>query len=144
MIRRAREIEASDVHALLWSAKDDIPLVEAFQTDRYREWIADHCKNKLVWIVAHKSEIIGAMVMQANEIFYLVVSTGHRRKGAGRMFVKKAKTLYKKRGVKAKVAAGNIPVARLLAAEGFRCDGVIPGTPGSITESWIGYSWNPA
>jgi GNAT superfamily N-acetyltransferase len=82
------------------------------------------------------------MIMQENEIFYLVVSTEHRRKGTGRMLVKKAKSLYKEQGVKARVASGNMPVVRLLAAEGFRCDGAIPGMPGSVTESWIGYSWS--
>ena len=142
MLRCAREIEAPAVHTLLWSAKRDIPLVEAFQADRYLHWVADRCKNKVVWIVTQKSKIIGVMVMQENEIFYLVVSTGHRRKGTGRMLVRKAKALYKERGVKARVAPGNVPVVSLLAAEGFRCDGAIRGTPGSITESWIGYSWS--
>jgi N-acetylglutamate synthase-like GNAT family acetyltransferase len=142
MLRRAREIEAPDVHVLLWSAKHDIPLVEAFHTDRYLHWVADRCKNKVVWVVTLKSKITGVMIMQENEIFYLVVSTENRRKGTGRMLVKKAKTLYKEQGVKARVSPANIPVVKLLAAEGFRCDGVIPGMPGSISESWIGYSWS--
>ena len=142
MLRRAREVEAGVVHALLWSAKDDIPLVEAFQTDPYyREWVADRCKQKVVWVVTEKRKIIGTMVMRGTEIFYLAVSAEHRRKGVARMLVRKAKALCRERGVTAKAVPGNIPVARLLVAEGFRCDGVMPGLPGSITQSWIGYSY---
>jgi GNAT superfamily N-acetyltransferase len=144
MLRRAREAEAAVIHALLWSAKDAIPLTEAFQTDPYRQWVADRCKEKVVWVVADKSKILGTMVMQGNEIFYLAVSADHRRKGAARILVKKAKALCKAHGVRAKAAPGNIPIAKLLTTEGFRCDGIIPGVPGSITASWIGYSWNPA
>jgi GNAT superfamily N-acetyltransferase len=144
MLRRAREDEAAVIHALLWSTKEAIPLAEVFQTDAYRQWVADRCKEKVVWVVTDKRKIISAMVMQGNEIFYLVVSPGHRRKGAGRILVKKAKALCKAHGVRAKAAPGNIAVAKLLTTEGFRCDGITPGVPGSITVSWIGYSWNPA
>jgi GNAT superfamily N-acetyltransferase len=132
MLRRAREVEATVIHALLWSAKDDIPLVEAFQTDPYRKWVSDHCKRKAVWVVAEKTTIFGTMVMQGNEIFYLVVASEHRRKGAARMLVRKAKALCKEHGVRAKVAPGNIPIATLLTAEGFRYDGMMPGVPGSV------------
>ena len=144
MLRRAREVEAAAIHALLWSAKDVIPLVEAFHTEPYRKWVEERCKEKLVWVVVRQATIIGAMVMQGNELFYLVVSPEHRRKGVARMLVKKAKALCKEHGVSAKAAPTNISVTRLLTAEGFRCDGIIPGLPGSIMESWIGYSWNPA
>jgi GNAT superfamily N-acetyltransferase len=144
MLRRAREGEAAVIHALLWSAKDAIPLDEVFQRDPYRQWVADRCKEKVVWIVAEKRKIVGAMVMQGNEIFYLVVAADYRRKGAGRILVKKAKALCKTHGVTAKAAPGNIAIAKLLTTEDFRCDGIIPGVPGSITESWMGYSWNPA
>jgi ribosomal protein S18 acetylase RimI-like enzyme len=142
MLRRAREVEATVIHSLLWSVKNDIPLTEAFQAEPYRQWVSDQCTKKIVWVVTEKRKIIGAMVMQGNKIFYLVVSTEHRRRGAARMLVRKAKALCKEHGVTAEVAPGNIPVARLLAAEGFRCDGTLPGVPGSITANWIGYSWN--
>jgi hypothetical protein len=39
MLRRAREVEAAAIHALLWSAKEIIPLVEAFHTEPYRKWV---------------------------------------------------------------------------------------------------------
>jgi ribosomal protein S18 acetylase RimI-like enzyme len=99
--------------------------------------------NKVVWVVTTQSKIVGVMVMEGKEIFYLVISIEHRRKGIGRRLIKKAKALCGEGGVKAKVAPENTPVARLLAAEGFRFDWIIPGIPGSITESWIGYSWSP-
>lgn len=55
--------------------------------------------------------------------------------------IKKGKAIYKQCGLRAKIAPGNAPVAELLANEGFQCNGVIPGVPGSITKTWIGYSW---
>jgi GNAT superfamily N-acetyltransferase len=143
MLRRAREVEAAAIHALLWSAKDVIPLVEAFHTEPYRKWVEERCKEKLVWVVVKQATIIGAMVMQGNEVFYLVVSPQHRRKGVARTLVEKAKAVCKERGVTARVAPTNIPATRLLTADGFRCDGTVPGQPGSIMESWIGYSFWP-
>lgn len=119
-------------------------MAETFRTECYREWLEDRCKERVVWVVVKKATIIGAMVMRGNEIFYLVVSPEHRRTGVARMLVKKAKAVCKEHGVRARVVPGNIPVAKLLADEGFRCDGIIPGIPGSIVGSWIGYSWNPA
>jgi GNAT superfamily N-acetyltransferase len=129
---------------LLWQEKDTIPLAETFAEGRYRDWIETQCRNKLVWVVVEKNLIIGALVMQGNEVFYLVVSEDHRRKGVGRTLIKKAKAIYRTWGLTAKIAPGNAPVARLLANEGFQCNGVIPGVPGSITKNWIGYSWEAA
>jgi N-acetylglutamate synthase-like GNAT family acetyltransferase len=108
MLRRAQEVEAAAIHALLWSAKDVIPLVEAFHTEPYRKWVEERCKEKLVWVVVKHATIIGAMVMQGNELFYLVVSPEHRRKSVARMLVKKAKALCKEHGVSAKAAPTNI------------------------------------
>ncbi len=144
MLRRAREVEAAAIHGLLWAAKDAIPLVEAFHTERYRKWVEDRCNEKLVWVVVKQATIIGAMVMQGNEVFYLVVSPEHQRNGVARALVEKAKAVCKEHGVTARIAPTNIPVAKLLTAEGFRPDGIIPGQPGSIMENWIGYSWNTA
>jgi GNAT superfamily N-acetyltransferase len=89
-----------------------------------------------------ESMIIGAMVMQGNEVRYLVVSPGHRRKGVARMLVKKAKAVCKEYGVRAKVSPKNTSVIRLLTAEDFHRDGTLE-VPGSIIESWICYSWTP-
>jgi N-acetylglutamate synthase-like GNAT family acetyltransferase len=144
MLRRARKVEVAAIHALLWAAKDTIPLVEAFHTEPYRKWVEDRCTEKLVWVVVKRATIIGAMVMQGNEVFYLVVSPEHRRKGIAKILVEKAKAVCKEHGVTARVAPTNISATNLLTAEGFRCDGVIPGQPGSIMERWVGYSWNPA
>jgi GNAT superfamily N-acetyltransferase len=143
MLRGAREVEAAAIHALLWAEKDTIPLVEAFYTEPYRKWVEERCKERVVWVVVKKATIIGAMVMQGNEVRYLVVSPEHRRTGVARV-LKKAKAVCKEHGVRAEVAPANISAKRLLTAEGFRCDGIIPGIPGSIVGSWIGYSWNPA
>lgn len=79
MLRRAREVEAAGMHALLWSAKYDIPLVEAFQTDPYRQWVADHCKRKLVWVVAERTKILGTMVSK----FYILGVTEGTSVAAG-------------------------------------------------------------
>ena len=102
MLRRAREVEATAIHALLWAAKDAIPLVEAFHTERYRKWVEDRCNEKLVWVVVKQATTIGAMVMQGNEVFHLVVSPEHQRNGVARTLVEKAKAVCKEHGVTAR------------------------------------------
>jgi ribosomal protein S18 acetylase RimI-like enzyme len=118
-------------------------LAETFQSERHRDWVANQCKKETRVGCGRAAEDYGALMMQRNEIFHLVVSVEHRRKGVARTLIRKAKTLSKQEGVRAKVVSKNISIARLLVAEGFQCDGVVPGVPGSITPSWIGYSYNP-
>jgi hypothetical protein len=55
MLRRAREVDAVAIHALLWAAKDAIPLVEAFSTEPYRKWVEERCKEQVVWVVVKKA-----------------------------------------------------------------------------------------
>jgi GNAT superfamily N-acetyltransferase len=134
MLRRARTADAAAIHALLWSAKDDIPLTDNFHTDPYRKWVEDRCAEEVVWVVLQKATVTGTMVMQGNEIFYLVVSSAHRRKGVARILLSKAKALYKNHGLRARIVPTNIPVAKLFAAEGFRCDG--------LDDKWLRYTWS--
>jgi GNAT superfamily N-acetyltransferase len=109
-LRLARKADAPAIHALLWAAKDDIPLTEKFKDDWYLRWVEDHCKRRAVWIVRNNDEIAGAMVMEENQIFYLVVSKKHRRKGIGTALIARAK----------KVLVFGIVGASVVFAQGYR------------------------
>jgi N-acetylglutamate synthase-like GNAT family acetyltransferase len=39
MLRLARKADAPAIHALLWEAKDEIPLTEKFNENAYRNWV---------------------------------------------------------------------------------------------------------
>ena len=43
-LRLARKADAPAIHALLWEAKDEIPLTEKFKEDWYLKWVENHCK----------------------------------------------------------------------------------------------------
>jgi len=125
LLRQARKSDATAVHALLWACRADIPLTDKFIDDWYREWVEQHCKRRAVWVVEREGEIAGAMVMQAHEIFYLVVSLAHRRLGIAQTLIDQAKRYaVNKRWntLKAKANPGNNPVQCLLRKEGFHQD----------------------
>lgn len=139
MLRRGQEADADSIHALLWSAKDDIPLVEKFQTEPYRNWVAIRCKKQEVWVIMKGSVLVATMILQENLLSYLAVSSKYRRKGAARALVRKAKTLCQEVGcLRAQVAPGNCAVARLMETEDFQCTGEEQG----LTQKWIGYLWS--
>ena len=135
VLRYARKCDAKAIHALLWAAKETIPLKPNFCDDDHFKLVEKWCCSCDVWCVVQKTVIIGAMVMQENKIFYLVVSPDHQRKGFARKLVKKAKDICKERGVTADVAPNNEAIKELLKAEGFQDNG-------SFSE-WYIYSWNP-
>jgi GNAT superfamily N-acetyltransferase len=75
------------------------------------------------------------MVLKANEISYLVVSTKHRRKGVGKTLITRAKKC--KGGIAARARPDNTPIVQLLAAEGFRPPDPIQG----YDPDWVVYYW---
>lgn len=127
MLRQARKADARAIHALLWACRADIPLTDKFINDQYREWVERYCKCKAVWVVENDEEIAGAMVMQAHELFYLVVAVNHRRTGVAQSLIAQAKqyALNKRWNIlKAKANPGNIAVQSLLRKEGFCQDSI--------------------
>jgi len=125
LLRQARKADARAIHALLWACRADIPLTDKFINDEYREWVERYCRRRAVWVVEHDGEIAGAMVMQAHEIFYLVVSHNHRRMGVAHDLIAQAKryALNKRwNTLKAKANPGNARVQNLLRKEDFHKD----------------------
>lgn len=133
-IRRARVEDASAVFSLLWEARGDIPLRPQFYNDDNKKWIARLCDEGSVWVAEERQSLIGTMVVQGDEIFYLVVASGHRRRGIGGMLLSKVKR--KRRW--ARVRPTNAAIIRLLESKGFRFD------PDRLTASdWHAYRWLP-
>jgi hypothetical protein len=52
------------VRALLWTAKDEIPLSPNFIDDSYRAWVREECRRRNVWIVEREGTLAGTMIMQ--------------------------------------------------------------------------------
>jgi ribosomal protein S18 acetylase RimI-like enzyme len=69
-------------------------------------------------VVQEHGTIIGAMLLDGNEMLYLVVSASHRRKGIGRILLGEAKS----EGRWARVTPANAAMIKLLESEGFRYD----------------------
>jgi GNAT superfamily N-acetyltransferase len=138
MLRRALKADAAVVHALLWTAKAEIPLTGGFPSC---EWVEYYCKQRAVWVVQRGGEIAGVMVMQVNEIRYVVVSNNHRRKGIGRELIARAKKLcinHRWDTLTARARRTNTPILQLLSAEGFQLDPILQGNaPGWDVYSWV-------
>ena len=121
-IRLALVADAANVHAILLSAKDDIPLRCPFETDHYKKWVRDQCRDKAVWIAEIGGKLAGVLVMADAEIFYLATVTQFRRRGVGRALIRNAIAATKRRlgsGVTVEVWEKNRPVIELLTSEGF-------------------------
>ena len=118
MLRRAQETDGAAVFELLWAAKDEIPLRPEFYNDDNKEWISEECGKRHVWVIEERGSIIGAMLLQGDEIFYLVVSANHRHKGLARILLRKVI----RKGRWAKVQPANTAAVGLLKSEGFQYD----------------------
>jgi hypothetical protein len=59
-VRLVRKAVATAVHALLWAAKDEIPLTRGFPDCA---WVEAYCKRRAVWVVQNNDEIAGAMIL---------------------------------------------------------------------------------
>lgn len=79
MIRRATVKDAKVIHALLWSAKDAIPLSDHFNNDNYLAWVRDECRRRNTWIVENDGQPVGAMIIWVDEIRYLATDARDRR-----------------------------------------------------------------
>ena len=90
-LRRAKKADGATVFELLWAARNEIPLHDSFYSEGTREWVCNHCSKRRVLVIEEYTVVVGAMLVQADEIFYLVISPNHRRKGYARMLLRRAK-----------------------------------------------------
>lgn len=138
MIRLGKPSDAPAVHALLWAAKDKIPLNDNFADAAHQQWVLDQCNASAVWVVDSGTEVIGAMVMKPRisppEVFYLVVAEENRKQGIGRALISQAKQIWKT-GLRARAKPYNKEIIGLLTSEGFE--------PQSNSDRWVWYSWCP-
>lgn len=122
LIRRATVKDAEAVHALLWAAKDEIPLRDHFNNDNYRAWVRDQCRDRNVWVMEHEGQLAGALIIWVDQIRYLVTDAAHRRARVAHALIEHAKKYARKKyrsGVWAQVRPDNQPVVRLLEKMNF-------------------------
>jgi GNAT superfamily N-acetyltransferase len=129
-LTQAGKADGPAVFELLWAARDEIPLSPTFCSDQNMEWISWHCDEGRVWVVKENDTIVGAALLDGDQLSYLVVSASHRRKGIGRSLLREAKC----EGLWAKVNPANAPMIQFLEGEGFQHD------PDRLTPSgWNAY-----
>jgi N-acetylglutamate synthase-like GNAT family acetyltransferase len=141
MIRRAKVKDAEAVHAVLRTARGEIPLSRDFAGDAYKKWVRNECRYRRVWIFERDGEIAGFVVMSACEIFYLVTCPGQRKRGVAQALVEDAKArVWKKYRATAlgRVGLENVPVVRLLEKLDFVVDHDMVTSPG-----WVVYRAKP-
>ena len=130
----ARVGDAPVIFALLWACRDEIPLKETFHSPENAKLVRDHCRRKKFFVVRRNGTIVGAMLLEANDVFYIPVREGFRRHGIARAFIRYAKTRWS--SLTAKVHEGNRESTELLESEGFRPDPVRVARSG-----WNPYFW---
>jgi GNAT superfamily N-acetyltransferase len=141
VLRQARIADAPAVYALLLGARHEIPLASNFEGDRNRGWVVDECRHRHVWVAALGDIVAAAMVMNANQILYLVTAAEHRRRGFARALMRQAKRRagYRHWGsLKAKAKADNPGILALMKDEGFEPD---PAPTTRDAEGWQHYVW---
>jgi GNAT superfamily N-acetyltransferase len=87
--RFARVREAVAVHAVLWAARDAIPITATdFDSEHSLEWVRGLCHRELFWVVEIDSTIAGVMLLDFNDvmergridIFYLATAEPYQRR----------------------------------------------------------------
>jgi GNAT superfamily N-acetyltransferase len=109
--------EAPAIHALLWTAREDIPLRDTFNSRDNAEWVRSECRYKRFWVIEIDGEIAGVMRLAGNEFFYLVTADAYRRQGVATALIAYAKKRYP--ALTAKTQATNQRTLALLEREGF-------------------------
>jgi ribosomal protein S18 acetylase RimI-like enzyme len=132
-IRRARKADGPSVFEWIWSARTEIPLKDQFHTDLTKEWLANECRRKRVWVADVEQVIVAALYIHFDQFFYLVVDHQYRRLGIARALLTRGKRPRRW----CKIAPGNKAVRGLLEREGFiRTDRLTAG-------DWIAYEFQP-
>lgn len=106
------------VYDLLLESREQIGLAVRFKNQEYLQWVADECVKNNVWVVTTADEgIVGAMVLDGDELAYLVVAPGCRKHGVGTQLIEHAKALRPE--LTAEVLTTNEPMQKLLGDRGF-------------------------
>jgi ribosomal protein S18 acetylase RimI-like enzyme len=134
ILRRALKADGDRVFERIWSGRAEIPLRDSFYSDTNRVHITGECRRRRVWIVEADSNLCGALYLQLDQIFYLVVAKEYRRRGIGRMLLQRVK----KPGRYCRVSPSNKAIISLIEREGFVYN---PDRP--VAGDFIGYDFKP-
>jgi ribosomal protein S18 acetylase RimI-like enzyme len=140
VIRRAKLKDADAVHAVLLTARDEIPLAPNFADDAHKTWVRNECRERRVWVFERDMQLAAVMVMAImplEEIFYLATVPTYRKQGVAEALVRDALArLWKKYRVtaRARTRSANVRVVHLLEKLGFVIDDDMHTQPG-----WVGY-----
>jgi N-acetylglutamate synthase-like GNAT family acetyltransferase len=118
-LRPATAEDKLAIHALLLESREQIGLTERFSSEQYIQWVADECSKGNVSIVtAAALDVVGAMILDGDELCYLVVSPAHRKHGMGTELLDHAKT--KIETLVTETLESNEAMLQLLRANGFK------------------------
>jgi len=121
-LRSATIEDAAAVHALLLASREQIGLAERFVNTQYVQWVGSECSKGNVSIMTIGGlGIAGAMILDGDELAYLVVSPGCRKHGIGTRLLEHAKTM--RETVITETLMTNEAMQKALQANGFHpCD----------------------
>lgn len=118
-LRVATHEDHAAIHNLLHESRQQIGLIAKFWQPKYLRWVADECNKGNVWVVVEQDKgVIAAMILNGDELFYLVVSAPYRGHGICAQLIEHAKTLRFTLTVEALTT--NEPMQRRLHAHGFK------------------------
>lgn len=121
-LRSATIEDAAAVHALLLGARELIGLTKRFVNAEYVQWVSSECSKGNVSVVTTEDvEVVGAMIVDGDELAYLVVSPGYRKHGICSRLLEHAKTI--RESVITETLITNVTMQTALRANGFNsCD----------------------
>jgi N-acetylglutamate synthase-like GNAT family acetyltransferase len=121
-LRSATVEDTAAVHALLLASREQIGLTERFVNPQYIQWVASECSKGNVLIATTEGlEVAGAMILDGDELAYLVVSPRCRKHGIGTQLLEHAKTM--RESVITETLMSNETMQKALRANGFSpCD----------------------
>jgi GNAT superfamily N-acetyltransferase len=118
-LRAATDIDYKAIHKLLLESRQQIGLTMAFGQPEYLSWVADECNKGNVWVMFERDTgPIAAMMLDGDELSYLVVAAHHRGHGICAQLIEHAKT--QKSTLTAEALTTNELMRRRFHALGFK------------------------
>lgn len=128
---------------VLWSCRDEIPLIQEMDLERFFEWVRDHCAHHRFFVVDVEHGIGGIMLVTppqlgvakggVDELFYLAVRRECRRRGITRSLLAFAKARWP--ALHAIAYEQNKVIQAILEREGFH-------EKPSTSFHWRHYEWH--
>lgn len=138
--RVARDTEANEFVQIFRECRREIPLTSDLDDPRWTTWAANHCRARHFWVLELDGSIAAAMLLEGNEISYVVVKEAARGRSLGPQLVAYAQTLQP--SLLAKADEGNQRAQNMLERAGFRVEAATPKEAAKVPGAcWRRYIW---